>query len=163
MKKENVITACYSLLRNVTPLQYDCGKICHGKCCKGDGKTGMLLYPGEENIIDPEINIIKNEEGDSFAVCNGTCNRNKRPLGCRIYPLFPVIKNGEQGEYIEVEFDSRADCPLTQGEYKITRKFAKNVKRVGKYLLLNKETAEFYRELSDEVHEYIMLKNILKK
>lgn len=163
MKKEKVIYSCYSLLRNVTPLEYDCGKICHGKCCKGDDKTGMLLFPGEETLIDPAIKIIKNEEGDNFAICNGTCDRNKRPLGCRIYPLFPVIKNGEQGEYIEVEFDSRADCPLTQGEYKITRRFAKSVKRVGKYLLLNEETANFYRDLSDEVQEYSVLKNILKK
>ncbi len=163
MKKENVIQSCYSLLRNVTPLKYDCGKICHGKCCKGDGKTGMLLFPGEENLIDPEIVIVKNENGDSFAVCNGTCDRNKRPLGCRIYPLFPVIKKDEQGEFIEVNFDSRAQCPLTSGEYQITRCFAKRVERVGKYLLLNDETEKFYRELSDEIQEYIVLKNFFKK
>ncbi len=163
MEKENVITSCYSLLRNVTPLEVDCGKICNGKCCGGDGKTGMLLFPGEENLIDPEIAIIKNEKGDSFAVCNGKCDRNKRPLACRIYPLFPVVKKDEAGEYIEVEFDPRADCPLTTGEYEITRQFAKGVKRVGKYLLLNEETANFYRELSDEIQEYIVLKNIFKK
>ena len=163
MKKQSVIESCYSLLRNVTPLETDCGKICHGKCCKGDGKTGMILFPGEENLIDPQIEIIKNEAGDSFAVCNGTCDRNKRPLSCRIYPLFPVIKNDEEGEYIDVEFDSRADCPLTEGEYEITRAFAKRVKRAGKYLLLNEETENFYRELSDEIQEYTALKNILKK
>ncbi len=163
MKKENVIQSCYSLLRNVTPLPYDCGKICHGKCCKGDGKTGMLLFPGEENLIDPEIEIIKNENGDSFAVCNGTCDRNKRPLCCRIYPLFPIIITDKEREYIEAEFDPRAQCPLTSGEYEITRRFAKGVKRVGKYLLLNDETAKYYRELSEEIQEYTVLKNILKK
>ncbi len=163
MKKENVITSCYSLLRNVTPLEVDCGKICNGKCCGGDGKTGMLLFPGEEKLIDPEISIIKNEKGDSFAVCNGKCDRNKRPLACRIYPLFPIVKNKEEGDYIEVEFDPRADCPLTTGEYEITRRFEKCVKRVGKYLLLNDDTEMFYRELSGEIQEYIVLKNILKK
>lgn len=162
MKKEDVIETCYSLLRNVTPLAFDCGKICEGKCCKGDNKTGMLLFPGEENLIDPKMKVYKNENGDSFAVCDGTCDRNRRPLACRIYPLFPLIsfQNGE--EYIKTEFDIRADCPLVSGEFEITREFAKRVKRVGKYLLLNKETAEFYRGLSDEISEYNELKNILK-
>ena len=92
MKKEAVIKTCYSVLRSVTPLTVDCGKICNGKCCKGDNKTGMLLFPGEENLIDPDMKVYKNEKGDSFAVCDGTCDRNRRPLACRIYPLFPVIK-----------------------------------------------------------------------
>ncbi len=162
MKKENVIETCYSLLRNVTPLEFDCGKICKGKCCKGDDKTGMLLFPGEESLIDPDIQVIKNENGESFAVCNGTCERKKRPLSCRIYPLFPIIKKDTDGEYIEVEFDSRADCPLTSGEYEITREFAKRVKRVGKYLLQNEETEGFYRELSDELQEFNELKNIFE-
>ncbi len=163
MKKENVIKSCYSLLRNVTPLEIDCGKICKGKCCGGDEKTGMLLFPGEENLIDPEIEIIKNKKGDSFAVCSGRCDRNKRPLACRIYPLFPVVKTDEAGEYIEAVLDPRADCPLTSGEYKITRRFVKSVRRAGRYLLLNDETEKFYRGLSDEVQEYIVLKNFLKK
>ena len=52
MKKEKVIESCYSQLRKVTPLDFDCGKICNGKCCKGDEKTGMILFPGEEEFID---------------------------------------------------------------------------------------------------------------
>ena len=115
MKKENVIKTCYSLLRNVTPLTFDCGKICQGKCCKGDDKTGMLLFPGEEKLIDPDMSVYKNENGDSFAICDGTCDRNRRPLACRIYPLFPVINNQNGEDLIEAEFDVRADCPLLSG------------------------------------------------
>lgn len=162
MKKENVIKTCYSILRNVTPLSFDCGKICNGKCCEGDNKTGMLLFPGEEKLIDPDMTIYKNENGDSFAVCNGVCDRNKRPLACRIYPLFPVIKNQHDAEYIEVDFDIRAACPLLSGDFDVSRAFFKKVKRVGKYLLLNEETAEFYRGLSDEITEYNELKNIFE-
>lgn len=162
MKKETLLKTCYSLLRNVTPLDSDCGKICDGKCCKGDNKTGMLLFPGEEGLIDNTMEIIANETGDKVAVCNGKCDRNKRPLACRIYPLFPVIKNDDGNEYIETEFDRRADCPLLNGEYKITRRFDKAVKRVGKYLLLNSETAEYYRKLSEEMAEYIELEKVLK-
>lgn len=163
MKKENVLKTCYSLFRNITPLAFDCGKICNGKCCKGDEKTGMLLFPGEETLVDKEMEIITNENGDKFAVCNGRCQRNKRPLACRIYPLFPVIKNDGGKEYVAVEFDSRADCPLTQGEFKLEHRFRKAVKRVGEYLLLNDETAEFYRDLSSEIEDYERLKKFFEK
>ena len=61
MKKEVLLKTCYSLLRNTTPLDYDCGKICGGKCCKGDNKTGMLLFPGEEKLIDSNMKIIEND------------------------------------------------------------------------------------------------------
>ena len=162
MKKEVLLESCYSLLRNVTPLDTDCGKICDGKCCKGDDKTGMMLFPGEENLIDSDMEIIVNENGDKFAVCNGSCDRKKRPLACRIYPLFPAIKYNNGIEYIEPVFDSRADCPLLMGDYKITRRFYKAVKRVGKYLLLNPETEKHYRNLSEEITEYTELEKILK-
>ena len=154
MKKENVIKSCYSILRKTTPLDFDCGKICNGKCCKGDDKTGMLLFPGEENLIDPNINIIETENGDNLAVCDGNCDRNRRPLSCRIYPMFPLLS--EENE-VNVIFDLRADCPLAKSEYHFDKRFLKAVKRVGKYLLLNDETAEYYKEVSDIQKEYMDL------
>ena len=150
MKKENVIKSCYSVLRKTTPLNFDCGKICNGKCCKGDDKTGMLLFPGEEMLIDPDINVIETDNGDKLAVCNGSCDRNRRPLSCRIYPLFPLAT--EENE-IKVIVDLRADCPLTSGDYRFDRRFVKAVKRVGKYLLLNDEIAGYYKELCQVQNE----------
>lgn len=163
MKKENVINSCYSLLRNVTPLSFDCGKICNGKCCKGDNKTGMVLFPGEEMLLDKDINVITDDEGFKIAVCGGVCNRNYRPLSCRIYPLFPVIKNENGREYIQVEIDPRADCPLCSEEYEFKKNFIKAVKRVGKYLLLNEETADTYRKLSAEIEDINKLRELLFK
>lgn len=163
MKKENVIKSCYSVLGKLTPLDFDCGRLCEGRCCKGDEKTGMILFPGEENLIDHTINIIENECGIKFAICNGSCNRNKRPLSCRIFPLFPMIKNENDEEYIELECDRRADCPLLCGELKINRRFCKAVKRVGKYLLLNDETADVYRYICDEINEINQLEKIFQK
>lgn len=154
MKKENVLKSCYSVLRRTTPLDFDCGKICNGKCCKGDEKTGMLLFPGEEGFIDPNINVIETVNGHKLAVCNGSCDRNKRPLACRIYPLFPLPS--EDGK-MNVIFDLRADCPLSNGEYEFSRGFFKSVRRVGKYLLLNEETAVYYKELCLIQNEQIEL------
>lgn len=160
MKKEDVILTCYSLLRKETPLNFDCGKICDGKCCKGDENTGMLLFPGEENFIDESIKIKINENGDKIAVCNGTCDRNKRPLSCRIYPAFPLI---ECDGKIKTIIDIRADCPLKCGEYKFKKSFLRKVKRVGKLLFLNEETRKFYVELSENINEHLNLSDLLEK
>lgn len=164
MKKEKVIETCYSVLRRKTPLNFDCGKLCEGKCCKGDEKTGMLLFPGEERLIDPNINVIETESGYKLAVCDGTCDRNRRPLSCRIYPFFPVVVNEDGEERVKVYFDYRADCPLCMPDfdYEFNKRFIKGVKRVGKYLLLNDETREFYLELSDACNEYYELLKKIK-
>jgi hypothetical protein len=160
MKKEEVILSCYSLLREETPLKFDCGKICSGKCCKGDENTGMILFPGEEKFLDKNIKIKESESGLKIAVCNGTCSRNKRPLSCRIYPLFPIItENGK----IKTIIDIRADCPLKTGGYRFNEAFVRKVKRVGKYLLLNEETKAVYLELSEDINEQIELLEKLKK
>jgi hypothetical protein len=161
MKKENVINSCYSLLRNVTPLNFDCGKICNGKCCKGDENTGMLLFPGEEKLIDKNIIIKVAENGDKIAVCNGTCDRTKRPLSCRIYPFFPLVKELGERKRVKIIFDLRADCPLINDEYEYNKEFLRRLKRVGKTLLNNEETKRMYLDLCDEMNEQIELINIL--
>jgi len=163
MKKSFVIDSCYTALKNVTPLYFDCGELCNGKCCKGDESLGMLLFPGEEGFIDESINVTVNKDGTSVAVCNGSCNRQKRPLSCRIYPLFPLIKNENGKEYIEVIYDPRAKCPLCLGEHKLSRRFLKAVKRVGKYLLCNEETEKVYREISDEINDILKLQELFSK
>ena len=158
--KRRLYKKAKSIIGDKTPLKKDCGLICGGACCKGDSNTGMLLFPGEEKLIDPDINVIETENGDKLAVCNGSCDRNHRPLSCRIYPLFPVVT--DEGD-VKVCFDYRADCPLsTNNDYEFNKRFIKAVKRVGKYLLINEETKEFYLELSDACNEYYELLKKLK-
>ena len=155
MKKEEVILKCYKILENETPLNFDCGKICNGKCCKGDENTGMLLFPGEEKLIDKNIIITVAENGDKIAVCNGTCDRTKRPLSCRIYPFFPLVKELGERKRVKIIFDLRADCPLSSGEYEFNKDFLCLLKKVGKYLVLNEETKAFYLGLCDDFNEQI--------
>lgn len=161
MKKEEVILKCYKILENETPLEFDCGKICNGKCCKGDENTGMLLFPGEENLIDENMKIKVTENGDKIAVCNGSCDRTKRPLSCRIYPFFPLIKEFKGRRRVKIIFDLRADCPLINDEYEYNKEFLRRLKRVGKTLLNNEETKRMYLDLCDEMNEQIELINIL--
>ncbi len=163
MKKENVILSCYSLLRRETPLSFDCGEICKSKCCKGDSNTGMLLFPGEENLIDKEITVKETESGDKIAVCAGRCDRNKRPLSCRMYPLFPLVIEENGKVCIKTVKDFRADCPLINGEYKYSKRFLRKVKRVGEFLMLNDETKEFYISLCEDYNEHIELLKLFQK
>ena len=109
------------------------------------------------------MKILQSDDGTYVAVCGGVCNRHYRPLSCRIYPFFPVIKNENGREYIQVELDPRADCPLCCENVKISPDFLKAVKRVGKYLLLNDETAAFYRKISVEIEEINKLRELLLK
>ena len=81
----------YKTLGELTPLKADCGLLCDGACCKGDEKTGMRLFPHEES----SLRTILTEDGVRLAVCDGTCDRSKRPLACRIFPFFPqLMKRG---------------------------------------------------------------------
>jgi hypothetical protein len=161
MKKEEVILKCYKVLEDETPLNFDCGKICDCKCCKGDENTGMILFPGEENLIDSNIKIKISQNGEKIAICNGSCDRNKRPLSCRIYPFFPLIKEFKGRRRVKIIFDLRADCPLINDEYKYNKEFLRRLKRVGKTLLNNEETKRMYLDLCDEMNEQIELINIL--
>ncbi len=149
--KETVIKNCYDILENVTPLRRDCGAICGGACCRGDENTGMVLFPGEENLIDESIKIIETN-GIKYAVCGGTCDRSKRPLSCRIFPAFPYMyREGERVRVKAVSDMRAAVCPL--GFDELDKRFLKAVRRIGRFLACDGELAEFMLELSAEQDE----------
>ena len=79
-------------LEAVTPLKpFNCGRLCSARCCSGDENDGMGLFPGEEELLkdcaDFEIKKSEGNFGESVLVCRGECDRRKRPLACRIFPL----------------------------------------------------------------------------
>lgn len=138
------------IMENLTPLKADCGQLCGGACCKGDSNTGMLLFPGEES----SLTVIEGENGQRLAVCNGTCDRDSRPLSCRIFPFFPTIS--ENGK-IFVEPDLRASrlCPLIEhiDEIEFDPKFFKAVKKVGKMLAKDDNCRRFLEDITAEIDE----------
>ena len=140
----------FKIMKNLTPLKVDCGQLCGGACCKGDSGTGMLLFPGEES----ELSITVGASGERLAVCNGTCDRDSRPLSCRIFPFFPTIS--ENGK-IFVEPDLRASrlCPLIEHskEIEFDPKFFKAVKKVGKILAKDDESRKFLENVTAEIDE----------
>ncbi len=161
MKTEKIIYKSYKLLRDVTPINADCGNLCSGECCKGDNKTGMILFPCEEKLFEnnPDYKVIKTSDNKNLVICNGKCNRETRPLSCRIFPLVPVFVDGK----IYVIDDPRATgiCPLLYDEIPLDKKFEKSVYKFGKLLMRNSETFDFLERLTEEITEILSLKQNL--
>ena len=100
-------------LNDVTPLKRDCGRVCGARCCRScEGEeTGMLLFPGEEELYTGREGwqVLDTETG-RLAVCPGRCDRDERPLACRLFPLLPVIRDGavrEAGEILAADEKQR--------------------------------------------------------
>ena len=142
-------------LNTVTPLKRDCGSVCGGRCCRSlEGEeTGMLLFPGEEELY-------RNREGwriletaaGPMVVCPGTCNRAERPLSCRLFPLLPLLR----GDRIRTVTDARARavCPLArQGVRAMDPAFTEAVREAGEALAADPRQRAFLERLAAEQDE----------
>lgn len=116
-------------LENITPLKpFNCGRLCSAHCCSGGDNDGMGLFPGEKELLescaDFEIKDSEGNFGEPVIVCRGSCDRRKRPLACRIFPLFPLAV-GRENEIVVVPVpDPRAGlCPLLTAPLKSTGVF----------------------------------------
>ena len=107
LKARNAIGDC-------TPMLRDCGMLCQAACCQpdADGQGGVHLFPGEEALLSECVwGRIVPEDFAPMLVCEGMCQRDARPLGCRIFPLTPV--RGKNGKWtVRMDVRARAMCPL---------------------------------------------------
>ena len=126
MDKISLYQTVYQILDKTTPLRFDCGKLCGRACCQNlpageeaGEDSGMYLFPGEEKALQAAsfLNIIPVDfefSPDSsifLATCKGQCDRNLRPLACRIFPLAPYLT---PKDILVIRMDPRAIpiCPL---------------------------------------------------
>lgn len=116
MNAEIYEAAC-AAIGTLTPMLTDCGALCGAACCRTDedGQGGVHLFPGEAGRLR-DCDWVDRVLPGSFApimMCSGTCERAKRPLGCRIFPLTPV--RGRNGKWtVRLDARARAMCPLIQ-------------------------------------------------
>ena len=150
-------------LLRLTPLPFDCGRLCGGACCKGDENSGMYLFPGEEKFYDGRDGYTISDSAFvtdggrtvKLLVCSKPCKRGERPLSCRIFPLVPYYRHGSP---VRVIFDPRASlCPIVRRENRgyISRSFIKEVKTFARYLSGTADGADFLEGLSDILDDYI--------
>ena len=159
-----VLSAAREKLNQPTPLKSDCGRVCGARCClplEGEN-TGMLLFPGEMDAYAgrPGWEIRDTAQGP-MVLCPGRCDRNDRPLACRLFPLLPVP--GDNGT-IRVVTDQRARavCPLArQGKSAVDPAFAEAVREAGEILVRDGEQAAFLRRLAREQEELRQLRRLL--
>lgn len=121
----------------------------------------MLLFPGEDALYrDREGWTIRQTPAGPMVICPGTCNREERPLACRLFPLLPVIRSGT----VKAAVDQRAYavCPLArQGIRALDPEFAEAVREAGRMLAEDGEQYRFLEVLTEEQDELKQLRNRL--
>lgn len=113
MNRDAILRA-RALIGPLTPMITDCGALCGAACCRPDedGQGGVYLFPGEEELLaDCDWGHVAPDGFAPMLVCDGPCDRARRPLACRIFPLTPV--RGRDGLWtVRMDARARAMCPL---------------------------------------------------
>ena len=149
-----------AMLRDVTPLRSDCGLCCGHRCCASAEAeaTGMLLFPGEAAYYTgrPGYALREAKQG-MLLMCEGSCNREDRPLSCRIFPLLPVVR--EDGVKVAVDFRARSVCPLArQGRSAMSNEFIHAVRESGRILCEDEVQRSFLLMLTHAQDEWKALR-----
>lgn len=153
----NVITKAYDFLDRLTPLKTDCGKLCSGKCCKGESKDGMLLFPGEEIIF-------KNRDGFEIyydsrynckaIICHGICDRRYRPLSCRIFPYLIYLNSADGKPTVAPDIRAVDFCPVLREGYKLDKKFLRALRITGRLLISDPGICDFLVQLTKSLTDF---------
>ncbi len=149
---QELLRAAREMMKDVCPLVRDCGKKCGAACCQPDedGQGGMYLFPGEAELAGGDWcsilpAMMGNREAD-ILVCSGSCERERRPLGCMIFPLTPVVD--DEGN-VDVRFDYRARrmCPLLRyGMGGLRQEFVDTVQKALQLIASDEEGLSFLRD-----------------
>ncbi len=140
----------YDTIGGLTPLDYDCGSLCGKACCKGE-ENGMLLFPHEEEALDLSAYTVNERDGLLLLRCDGRCERENRPLACRIFPFFPTIMpNGRIA--VRPEAGAFKLCPCLQHIdcIRFDKLFLRSVRRVGRLLSIDDDCRAFLTERGAE-------------
>ena len=155
---DHIIHQALARLENVTPMKYDCGRLCAAACCQGSDQDGMLLFPGEIcRIPDAHVQptqLIGFSLPAFLVVCQGHCDRKTRPLACRLFPL--MAKENTGGEVtVKMDARGRAVCPLCrQPLASLNPEFVTRVQAIYAMLMQDPQQAAFLRALMALEQEY---------
>lgn len=172
-KHFETLLRAYNVLENVTPLKYDCGKLCGSLCCRNNAENGetlgMWLLPYERELLETicsgdsktKYTFATAEDGTPTVSCNGKCRRQYRPFACRIYPFYAQIDVAENK--IRVLKDPRAalSCPIAKinSHIRPTVEFIACVKKAVRELMKDVEIANDIISVSDFLSEIREMQN----
>lgn len=155
MKKS--IQKIYDMLEEVSPLDYDCGKLCGEICCVYDESedheaVGLFLLPGEELMYEDsgsfnlyavnskEVDFPPSWKEDVFMVeCINPpkCDRSIRPIQCRTFPLIAHISKDRKLHLILDENEIPYECPIMKDSIQLNDDFIKVTYKVWEILIQN--------------------------
>lgn len=142
MKKS--IEKIYDMLDRVTPLDFDCGKLCGEVCCvydedeNNEEEIGLFLLPGEELMYEDS------DEFELYCMDSGSldyphtwdddvylvkclhpprCDRRIRPIQCRTFPLIPHISKDDKLHLILDEHEIPYVCPIISNHIRLNEDF----------------------------------------
>jgi len=147
----------YHRLNEITPLVVDCGELCSSACCNQEYGQGVFLFPGEEIMFEGKSSWspIIQVEGRQALNCEGVCERNERPLFCRIFPLFPYISTEDT---VEIIFYSPMSylCPLIKlKDFSILAEdFLDEMEDIADSLIAQPECLSFLKQISREIDQF---------
>lgn len=153
-----MIEKIHEKLNRVSPVDYDCGRLCGEICCVYDDETyandDLILYllPGEEMIYEnneyfelkhfkiSEINYPHSWKDGVYTVkCKNppNCIRKIRPIQCRTFPLIPHISKDNHFYLIFDDSQYPYKCPLISDDIKLNDDFIDETYKTWRLLLQN--------------------------
>ena len=122
----------------------------------------MLLFPEEEDYYeDLEGWRIVPAGREMLLICPGECERENRPLSCRIFPLMPRIRADGTVSVLTDE-RARAVCPLAkQGKRGMDPAFVQAVREAGEKLARDPAQRDFLERRAREQEELKALREAL--
>lgn len=154
-----IIEKIHEKLNRVSPVSYDCGKLCGEICCVYDDEDypndDLIIYllPGEELLYDSsksfelmhyEIGKIDYphswKDGVFTVKCLNppNCEREIRPIQCRTFPLIPHIDKNNHFYLIFDESQYPYECPLIKDNIELNEDFIDETYKVWRFLLKNR-------------------------
>lgn len=156
---KELIEKIHEKLNEVSPVDYDCGKLCGEICCTYDDETysnnDLIIYllPGEEVLYDSSesfelIHYDINEINYPHSWKNGVytvrcinppnCEREIRPIQCRTFPLIPHIDKNNHFYLIFDESQYPYKCPLINKNIELNEDFINETYKAWRFLLKNR-------------------------
>ena len=160
----------YSMLDKVSPVSYDCGRLCNSICCSNetfaDEDSYIYLLPGEMEYLASvgcNIPIVRQAAKDHFLPASwgrdvylmncpdGTgCDRRFRPIQCRTFPLAPHLKKKGVLELISCDTDLPYVCPLIRDDIALNDDFREATLEAWKLLIEDKAIRDLVKMDSKE-------------
>lgn len=156
---KEVIKKIHQRLNHVSPLDYNCGKLCGEICCIYDDEDysndDLLIYllPGEEDLYRKsetfelkhfdikEINYPYSWKDGVYTVkCLNPpkCERQIRPIQCRTFPLIPHIDRNNHFYLIYDDSQYPYRCPLIEENIELNKEFINETYKAWRLLLKNR-------------------------